>query len=53
MAQWLRALAIGPQEQGSIPSTHRVPHNHMSQEFTGTRHTGGTQTYVQAKHCCT
>lgn len=31
MAQGLRALAIGSQEQGLIPSTRMAPRHHMSQ----------------------
>jgi hypothetical protein len=50
MAQWSRMLASGPQEQGSIPSTHMGLHNHLSEGSSGTRHTCATQTYVQANH---
>jgi hypothetical protein len=33
MAQWLRALALLPEDSGLIPSTHMMAHNHLQLQF--------------------
>lgn len=35
LAQWLRTLAVLPEEQGLIPSTHRSTNNHFNSSFRG------------------
>ena len=35
VAQWFRALAALPEDQGSVPHTHMLVYNHLSQ---GTQH---------------
>lgn len=35
MAQWLRALVTLAEILGSVPSTHRVAHNHLYLQFQG------------------
>jgi hypothetical protein len=33
LAQWLRALAVLPEDPGLIPSTHMVAYNHLQLQF--------------------
>jgi hypothetical protein len=63
MAKRLQALAALPENPASIPSTHTVAHNLLEYQFheiqcsllasSGSVHTRGVQTYVQAKHSYT
>lgn len=60
MTQQLTALSAPSEDLGSIPSNHGVAHNQpltpvprdpvSSSSLKGTKHTSGTQTYMQAKH---
>lgn len=61
MAQQLTALSVLSEDLGSIPSNHGVALNQppitpvprdpvFSSSLKGTRHTRGTQTYMQDKH---
>lgn len=38
MAQWLKSLAVLPEDPGSIPSTHMAAHNSLSHQFQGIWH---------------
>ena len=35
VAQWLRALAVLPEDPGSIPGTHMVTQDHLKLTHTG------------------
>jgi hypothetical protein len=60
MFQWLRTLAILPENEGSIPSTYMAAHNCLWHQFqgiqlnlltsTGIKHTHGTLTGMHPKH---
>jgi hypothetical protein len=38
MAQWIRALAVPPEDPYSIPSTHMAAHNSQKLQFQGMQH---------------
>jgi hypothetical protein len=57
IALWISALAVLPEDLGSIPSNHSGPHNHLELQFQGIRHpllpSRVACAYMQAKHSCT
>lgn len=62
MTQWVRTLTDFPRTQAHFLKPTRVANNtvilvqggrHLPLAFVGTRHSCGTQSYMQAKHPCT
>ena len=47
MAQWLRAFPALPKALSSIPSNHRVAHNHLYDLVPSS----GLQAYTQREYC--